>query len=47
MLIHEDTDALLTSLLVMLAEKGEEETLRWVKESIVKRRYCAGTHGKY
>ena len=45
--MHEDSDAFLHKLLVMLAEEGEEKTLRWVKENVVKARYRIGEKGKY
>lgn len=35
MLIHEDTKKLLEELLYMLAEEGEEKTLRYVKETVL------------
>jgi len=46
-LMHEDSDAFLHKLLLMLAEQGEDETLRWVKENVVKARYRIGERGKY
>ncbi|MDD2979064.1 MAG: DUF5662 family protein [Hespellia sp.] len=37
-LMHPETEALLESLLRMLAEKGEEETLEYVKQVVLKKR---------
>lgn len=34
--MHEDTKRLLTRLLVMLAEKGEEETFRYIREKVLR-----------
>ena len=45
--MHEDSDAFLHKLLVMLADEGEEKTLRWVKEHVDKARDCIGEQGKY
>lgn len=36
-LMHEETKALLETLLVMLAEEGEEKTYRYIKESVLKK----------
>lgn len=36
--MHEDTKKLLDRLLVMLAERGEEETFRYIREKVLRRR---------
>ena len=36
--MHEDTKRLLTRLLVMLAENGEEKTFRYIREKVLKKR---------
>lgn len=38
--MHEDTKKLLTGLLVMLAEKGEEVTFRHIREHVLRRKSC-------
>ncbi len=45
--MHPDSDALLFTMLKKLAEEGEEKTLRWVREDIVRARYCAGEHASF
>lgn len=45
--IHPDADALLRHLLELLAEKGEDEALREVRETIVKPRATFGEHGRF
>lgn len=37
-IMHEDTKKLLNKLLVMLAEKGEEETFRYIRERVLRQR---------
>lgn len=41
--IHPDTEALLKRLLEMLAEQGEDATLRYVRREIVAKRHVEGT----
>ena len=36
-MIHENTSDLLESLLIMLAEKGEDETFRYIRKNIIKK----------
>ena len=37
--MHEDTKRLLTTLLVMLSQKGEEETFRYIREKVLRRKH--------
>jgi hypothetical protein len=45
--IHPDAEALLLQMLELLAEKGEDEALRTVRETIVKPRLTVGEHGTF
>ncbi len=45
--IHPDSDVLLRRLLTLLAERGEDEALREVRETIVKPRWHTGEHGRF
>ena len=45
--MHPDTAAFLVVLLSMLAEKGEEETLRFVREQVVAKRFAVGEYGRF
>lgn len=44
--VHPDTDHLLHDMLTLLAEHGEQEAFRMVRETIVKPRLCYGENGK-
>ena len=35
-MMHPETEALLEKLLVMLAEKGEDETFRYIRQEVLK-----------
>lgn len=45
--IHPDSAALLVRMLKLLAEKGEKETFRIVRETIVKSRYHSGAGSRF
>ena len=37
-LMHQETEELLEKLLVMLAEKGEEETYKYIREEVLRKK---------
>lgn len=45
--IHPESAALLVQMLTVLAEQGETEAFHFVRNQIVKKRYCAGEHGSF
>ncbi len=45
--MHEDTKRLLTTLLVMLSQKGEEETFRYIREKVLRRKHRRTMHGLF
>ena len=46
-IMHPDTQALLEVLLRMLAEEGEETTLRFIREAIVQPRFSQGAYARF
>lgn len=47
MLMHPETHKLLDYMLVLLAEQGEDEAFRIIRETIVKPRYTSGERGEF
>lgn len=45
--MHEDTKRLLTTLLVMLSQKGEEETFRYIREKVLRRKHRRTMRGLF
>ena len=43
--IHEETKRILEEMLIMLAKRGEEETFRYMKEELKRRKNKAGKEG--
>ena len=47
LLMHEDTKRLLTRLLTLLADEGEEVAFKTIRRNIVKARYVEGPNGTF
>ncbi len=45
--MHADTKRLLTTLLVMLSQKGEEETFRYIREKVLRRKHRRTMRGLF